>query len=585
MRTAPNPGTAQSNVANGREQFEYLDKLIALYSWFPESLTTFQRLLAAPNDYSAIAEELENWLHLSTEDNPLPEAETELQKCGCDQLYLRAVALAPIFKLMKGHPLFSKAKTGPLSAFLRMADVKPSSGKSMLAARDAVFSRILSAVEEQGQITVNKLMIDDLTKLITLDRGFPELGKLLYEQETIEQWMDRLRAIEENVENTSVEAPPTTVALDEHSTKILEWLKKSGTEDPQLIRFFLSTPRFSSIVKQEVLLYLQIRDQLQRAKVQLNKNFESISGPDRYSRIAVIAVDILPQTEREAIETTLELQVQAALYFLELRKFAKLDALAFKWPELADILRADVNSFIRTYETPAGEAGTAGPESLSGLRDRNLREFLRSRPLFSGILDRELTEYFAVAQVVVKASDIQPSSMAPKPMTSAVKAEPGISGYEDVILRMEEVDGDKETFAFSVESKSGQSQAVSIELPSEEIQWLNSRVKDLFLYRSATREIFPQESDPMTTITEVGTALHNRVFNMDPSVPMDQKPETIFGAAVERALKANQRIRMVLEFKGGLPVLLPWEALYSPTWPVPSADRKSLFDGAATAEC
>src|SRR3989442_212105 len=486
---------------------------------------------------------------------------------------------------MRADPSFSKAEIVPFSTFLRMADIKPSSGTSMLAAEDAVFNRILSAVEEQGQVTAQKLMIDDLTKIITVDKGHPDLGDLLYEVAKSEAWMDQLKTIEEICENSPTAVPPSTAALNEHSTKILEKLQKSAASDgPQLIRLFLSTPRFSSILEQEVLAYYEVRDKLQNAKSLLNKNFESISGPDRYSRIAVTAVSEFPPAKREKIETTLSLQARAAQYFLERCKFAKLDALAFKWPDLAEALRADVNDFIRTWETPANGANVQvrkdSPEERLA-RDRNLLDFLRLRPLFSGILDRELTQYFAVSQVVVKTSDIQKaSSAAPTFAPAPPKTEPEVVIYNDVILHMHQLD-DHETYSFSVQSKARQSQATNIKLPLAEIQRLNSQVQDIFLYRSVTREPFAQEVDPMLKLKEIGTSLYNLVFKTEGpsgnSVAIDQSPETLFREAVDEALKLNQRVRIILEFKEGLPMLLPWEAMFIPTWGLFPALTANIF--------
>jgi Cdc6-like AAA superfamily ATPase len=561
IQTRPGLEGAKDVGPDESTPFEYLDKLMALYSWFPECLNALNQLLSEPNKYKKSIKDLEEWLSKSTEDTPLPDAEEQLKSCGCDELYRRSVALAPIFKLMRSEPLFSDAEPASLSTFLRMADIRPSIGKSMLTVRDSVFSRILSVVEEQGRTTAKQLLIDDITKLRTFDKSYPELTKSLFEIAKNESWMDQLRFIEDSLENPSED--PAAVKVSEAASKFSEDLKTAAAADSNLTALFLSTPRFSSITPREVLLYEQVRGQLQSARDSLNKNFESATGPDRYSRNAVAAIDQFPESERKEIEATLQLQADVAQYFLELRKFAKLDALAFKWPELADKLRADANSFMRTYETPANEQGPlpAGPIGSLFQHDTQLHKFLRLRPLFSGIVDRELNQYFAVAQVVVKATDIQQPVAAvtetPAPASSVIKTIPPVS-YQNITLRMTIGPADK----YQLIMKSGDSESqVDLDVDLKELADLSSRVQNLFLYRSGTRQLqrasFTQ--DPTSQLIEIGSLLYIKLLGAAPMA------EEIFLKAIEDARRNNRKLRIILNLENGLPSLIPWEALYIPS--------------------
>ena len=549
------------------ETSEYLDKLIALYSWSSESFIHLNRLLAGPDKFKENVEKLEHWVNKSTKGNPLPEAEEELKACGCDELYRRSVASTPIFNLMKSDPLFSQGAPELLCTFLRMADIEPSPGKSMLQVRDSVFSRILAVVEEQGQTSARKLLIDDLTKIITFDRSYSPLARELFAFANHNDWTDQLKLIEENL--AGVEEATPAIKLNESATRFLENLKTSAASDPNLGPLFLSSPRFSSITPQEILLYEQVRNQLKSAKTALNENFKSATGTERYSRNAVLALEEFPQAEREKLEAMFQLQADSALSFLELRKFAKLDALAFKWPDLADKLRADVNSFIRTYETPANEPITANLDSAIRVlfqQEDRLRDFLRLRPLFSAILDRELTQYFAVAQVVVQASDLQPPTPvppsapvpAPVPAPAVIPAQavPAIS-YENLTLRVISTADDK--YQLIVGEGAG---AVSeeITLTSGEVAELNAAIQNLYLYRSGTRQI-QQESfllqDPSKRLTEIGALLYHKLFK--------SRVELAFLKTIDTARSQYRKVRFVLELTEGLPSLIPWEALYIPS--------------------
>lgn len=558
---AENGGAPRQSVS-----FEYLDKLIALHSWFPECVDTFNRLLSDASLYPKYTKLLEYWLNKSTEDTPVKKAQQELTVCGCDELYRRAVALAPIYKLMRSQPLFSEANVDSLRTFARMADIRPSTDKSMMTVRDSVFSRILSLVEERGQTTAKDLLFEDVTKLITLDRGYPDLSTLLFKIAGRANGVQELKAIEDAVEN---QLQALTVSVSDDAAEFLKELVTTTATKPELPAFFLSTPRFSSINPQEIRLYESVRDQLKSNETALNINFQSTTSPDRYSRSALEAIEQFPAADRKEIESTLQLQADAAQYFLELRRFTKLDALAFQWSDLAEALRANKNNFIRTYETPANDPVSSGSDEINKLfqQDPRLREFLTLRPLFSAINDRELNQYFAVAEAVVKTSDIQPS---PTPVTETAPTQPQtVVGptqavapvlYNDLTLQLDHV-ADK---TYNLIAKSGTFVKIAkIELDPAEMAELSLHVQNLFLYRGGTRNLsplpFPQ--DPMTQLTEWGSRLYSKLFN----IVGENAAEKVFLKAADEALASNRRLRILIDVNDEMSSLIPWEALYIPS--------------------
>lgn len=555
-----------------REQFEFLDKLMALQSWLPGCLTTFRQLLARPDGYASAMGELEQWLQNSREDSPDPAAADPLGKAGCHELYLRAVALSPVFKLMQASPRFSCAEMDPLSTFVGIADIIPTAGEPTLESRDAVFMRILTAIEKDSPVAVGKLMIEDLTKIITFDKLHPELFNLLCGLAGTDGWTEQLKGIEESLEPPPPESGTPGAPLGSQAGEALKLLQ--SPDDSALLKRFLAAPSFSSIPRETLLRYGEMRVTLPESESVLDKAFDASSAPERYSRAAVKAVDQLPQAARQAIEGALRLRIQAARYLVDLRRFAKLDALAFTWPDLAKQLQFEGTAVLRELEKrvndPASMGGALGGLWAEFLRDQQIVRFLSLRPFFRDISERELKRYFAVAQVVVKASEIQKPATAtdgePKsaPAPALVAEEFTPADYENLLIRLVRSEGDEEVFNLTVVDNNRVSATVQIKLPLGEIQSLHESLRDLSLYQGPgreTSELTPRNADPMARLPELGTLVYEMIFKQGvKSDDAESLPEVVF----RKALTPGRRLRIVIDGKGSRPMLLPWEVLYVP---------------------
>ena len=102
----------------------------------------------------------------------------------------------------------------------------------------------------------------------------------------------------------------------------------------------------------ELLIFEKIRDGLPKAD-ELLKGADS--GPlkkwsveKRSSFVAEKTLGsshIINPDELNPIKAGWELRIKAIKHFLELRRYAKLDALAYKWPRLSAVLRTDRRTF------------------------------------------------------------------------------------------------------------------------------------------------------------------------------------------------------------------------------------------------
>ncbi|MEP7339138.1 MAG: P-loop NTPase fold protein [Acidobacteriota bacterium] len=548
-----------------------LDKVITLHSWSPGCLALIATR-ACCDDYADVMERLLRSLQSAKEDNPLPQQEAGLPDEDSYRLYQETVNSAPLFQLLQASPLFHASPPEQIVVFAKLADIAPApEPEKILRTGDRVFMRLLEEVIERGTTDdpelVKKLMIADLTKLIVFDEDYSQAFALLRQLAGDDQWAPQLAAVETRLDQALNGQKLNAATLAPLGQKLFELLRPvpdaAGNVTP-LLKDFLARPRFSETMREELLAYDGLRDKLPGAEPSFSIALQDISRDERYRTKAANLVEQVRGRERNAelkeIELAFRLRQQAAQHFLALRKFAKLDALAYKWPRLADRLRIDGASPLKELEArviqPAATVPGTGGSWDEWLKDEQLLRFLRLRPLFRSIYPDELDKYFAVSQAVAKA----PESPAASPQPAAAK-EPSTT-YQNWILSITQGDDavsngtDKRAkFQVKLYQDDKPDEIISsgdVFADLEQLAALSTGFEEVFSQQFTTRNL-RAAIEPLAYLQEVGTKLYEIFFQ---SRHMRER--------LLELLESKERIRLALKLNGPGLTLLPWECLYVP---------------------
>ena len=112
------------------------------------------------------------------------------------------------------------------------------------------------------------------------------------------------------------------------------------SDAPHLRDLLSGSPRLSIMDPAELRMYSTIRDGLPTSGELLRTDYQTHWDLEkRSSRIAEEAFRFIKTDDLSAVELSLDLRIEAAQHFLELRRYAKLDALSYTWPKLSALLR------------------------------------------------------------------------------------------------------------------------------------------------------------------------------------------------------------------------------------------------------
>ena len=398
-----------------------LDKIIAMYAWSPQCADWVTSLAEQRETYSVNMNELEKWVKQSKEDTPLTEAERALPDDICRDLYRRIVNEQPLFDLFQENPLFSEVLPEQVAELAQFADIKPDA-ETTLRTRDTVFMRIWQSVLRGEKVASEEVFLADLAKLIRLDMSQPELSAMLAEIAQTKSWAFELLRVESALETPKGQSAELTKIASPDEDKLMKKIQSVASGPGPMLdsvrQIMLSAPRFSQMLPEAVLVFWQHREQLTQARSSIPTAIAASSSAFDQSRL--LAATLLSQfssVERASLAQAVQLRIDAAIHFFDLRRFAKLDAFATRWPALARLLGSDLSTLIVL------EGQAIQPESLpvefethweQYLRDEQLLRFLKLRPLFRDIATEKIQDYLAVAKVVAGTPAI-PVPAEPKP--------------------------------------------------------------------------------------------------------------------------------------------------------------------------
>jgi CHAT domain-containing protein len=277
---------------------------------------------------------------------------------------------------------------------------------------------------------------------------------------------------------------------------------------------------------------------------------------ESYRTIANEKLNSFPPEKLKPIISSLNIRYEAAQYFLELRKFAKVDALSYKWSELAFQFMINAPAPLNLLEAWIMDtkelAEPLSPNLSKYLDNDQFVRFLRLRPLFRDIYNYEVKGYFAASNAVAKSEPVQ-SVISDINIVNGDKFQyksfttfENKSEYKDFYIKIKP---HLAQYEVTLESGSDNFTDHAIEIPFQEFEKFNSVSPTSFSMRNATF-VF---NDQAELLKAQGTLLYNTIFASD-------SLKSFFISALKEEVKR----RIVIEFDSQLLSKLPWESLYIP---------------------
>ncbi|HLL47041.1 MAG TPA: CHAT domain-containing protein [Longimicrobiaceae bacterium] len=345
---------------------------------------------------------LEAALERTLRDEPDAKVADELVE-PLRELYKTAAAAAPLDRLFQAHPRFSDLPPADVAAAACLADVRPHP-RDLLTTRDVPFLRVFAQVASGAEVTADKVLHEDLAWLFELGAQAPDGVSLAaaaaHAAGPGPAWTEQMLAVERALERGDLGGSPP--GLCPEAEQLLAWARQAARAS-----LLLGPLRFSMLLREEVQAF--------RALPPVGNLFAGepapVMAPGTADDAHVLAARALPHLAVGAIadpRPRVDFRVWAAGHFIQLRKFAKLDALFRGWPELGQRLYAD-----RTAIT-ALEAQLISPQPLTDevqrlwdtySADVALMRLLSLRPLFLHISHEELRKYMLVSQALATGAD------------------------------------------------------------------------------------------------------------------------------------------------------------------------------------
>ncbi|MGH7527321.1 MAG: CHAT domain-containing protein [Gemmatimonadales bacterium] len=563
--TNPNAAAAATREEATRRGALF-DKLVAVGSRSTRCLQELAELTRDAARYEQVMAELETHVRELDEDPPAARLEQSVADPSLRPLCRRITDSGPLFHLFLAEPLLSGHSAVEVGTLAAIADLRPHP-EHMLAASDGPFMRILRQRSQPGMATPAKILQDDFLKLIKLRAAGDEIMGAVSALAVRVEWPEEILAVEQALESGQPGAMAGAVrALFDVVCK------PEATPDSMggVGALFLATPRLSEMLREEVSGFCGIHEGLPDPDQVLSSSiYAGATGPsdeEKQRRLAQLAVEALPPAAREDVLARLELRVWAADHCLELRSFAKLNALERQWPELARLLRTD-RATLKALEGEALNPGTIATEHRPlwerYQRDERLRRFLAIRPLATDIRPADVRHYFAVSQSIGPAGVGGLAGGAAGGDTLSPPIERVGFTYTDVILRLLE-SGAEEAPAerpsrVTVTFQLGRETAESVaEIPWPEIDELMESLYRLVregpaIPGASTRDLTPRVRSIESSL-ELAQRLGTLMWRWPLQGPVLQRMNAL--------LRQDAAYRLVFDLPPPL-MMLPWETLFA----------------------
>jgi hypothetical protein len=424
------------------------NKMLAIRTWNPNVPRLISELTDDSDTFAASMTSVERSAEQLSRGYPLSQVESDVISPGARGLMEHVAESAPLTRLFSSAPRFSEKTADVVAAYAELSDVHPHP-ETILETNDLAFMRMLSQLKAGGMREIDDLMRNDFARLVRMHQRDPELTDRVLAVLDEPNWREALTDMEGR-ELAVVSVKPVPVEYSAALASLVAGsLAPAGLADPAAAETGLQTatesaqsalverPRPSELLHEELVAFRRVRQFLPAAQG-TPANGAPNAPEEHLGKIAEsILSEHLRDSERESIRTAVQERVTVARRTLELRKFAKLDALEHQWPTLYRAFDEDRLAFERLEkQLLTGQEAELIPEQYAA--DSKLRRFLGLRPLFSDIFSDELKDYQALSKAVVSpaagaaAADLGPlatvsqtsGSVAPQPTYAPRVLEP-----------------------------------------------------------------------------------------------------------------------------------------------------------------
>jgi hypothetical protein len=486
----------------------------------------------------------------------------DLEQCALDnrfapksavakKLYTR-VSRKQMIQLFRQPPHLSEIAPNDLLTVAGFADLQPDP-ENMFATSDAVLMRLIDLIK-QGPIAVDKLIQDDLAQLAVVHLYYSSLSEGIRRLARAGTWMADMIEIERRLTGDNARA------ISAEGKLFWSALENISRSDADLTPTFLSQPRFSCMLPEEVLAYGAIRSSLPNPDDLLDKTYTaSPSRSEKGRALAKLAFAKLLPSYKELIERSYKLRQETLDSLLKRRIFVKKDLLEHCWPDLYDRMRRDYIGMIQ-FERQIQRPEICTEDELQQLepylRDERLVRVLKSLPYFGhstgGAPSPELPATFDVVTATPPATVAVTAKSEKIIPTAAVIEVPRIE-YEDVYITLHQ--SNVSPSSYDVEMRVGDRTITSRE--QIDIDWKTVRDSHRrLLFRDQARErsisTHPQYEN---LLKEMGLFVYDTLFKGE------MRRELLELLSTGR----NYRIHWEGDPKDPRCVALPWECLYVPT--------------------
>jgi hypothetical protein len=531
------------------------DRIVSIRSRDPRGLALVVELAEGEPEYAALMRGIEDCLAESQPDQALADVGERVTNPTARKLYDVVVESGPLLRIFQTPPQLSDSPPSLVAAFGHFADIRPDP-TAILATEDRPFMRILEPVVRRLSVSTEKLLRDDFERMVAFNDRFGDMMGQLALLAASREWPLELLRVERHLEDPASAGDPATLA--EPARKLLKFIQefadRNDAAGPRAM--LLGTPRFSSMLREEVAAFWDLRDNLPMIEEVLSKEiYQSAASPgERHRALAAKAADLVPEGTRTLILQCLDARIRTAREYLDLRSFAKIDALQFRWPALSDFLRYDRSVMLNLEAEILGATQPESALAVSPLeeyrQDRRFRRFISLRPLLKDIYPGEI-------QTVLKAASAAPQVAAPVPGPPAPEPPPPtvilkeLTGAHDTVLVTIAADGPSHKVV--VHPGKGEPFEYVATLPVTQIHELVQRMRfgrEFAAPMRAMREETRARGAVPEVIRDVGETLFTVLF------PGNAREQVI------KILRTPRTLRFLFEVSDPQLAFFPWETLY-----------------------
>ena len=495
------------------------------------------------------------------------------------------VAFAPLLRESLCKPIrtpFSGAPPEQLELLAQLSDIT-TDPQAMFSSRNGTFLAVVEALRQSRELEPEPLILDWLTKFVTLLETDKTMAEMLYELAGSDDWYLFLASLRDS--HYARDEDPTVVQKLDH------WNHALTTD----LRGLLFKPGNLSCAPTKLIkLAWQHLDLFDEARAQVPAEMRDNDPVEAKRQLAEAVLGLIEAKHKEVLEDIeAELRVLATVAgkYIDVRKFAKLNGLDNGWPELSVMVRANYANFEFVEEclvnrtSPSDtDLDTRDARALYNAcaKDERLIQFLKLRPYFREIDDDELRAYRPLPPVVVSDQAQKPAdavsgvdiSRTPTPQPQQAVSQ---STHVSLAISRKDAPGIDHASVYDVSLAAG-----GQTLPHDAKFSTPDLLKNILAAMGVSAEDKLQSTlknflSSSTTAGEAmmvrgGTELQKRVFSEEMQTKFSEVLQSKYG----EALLTNSTVRVTFRSDEKELHYLPWEWLTQISMPGPLLTYKNF---------